>query len=140
MKTKLLVLTGILLASGCASSPQRIPSVQEATAGGADLETGIYNRRNGENVSVEVTSLREKVAKLEQQLSDSQRETNYYKNQSEQLQTENNLLRVRGNYKLEKTVNHLQGFDQNGKPQIQQQKINLEPDSAPEDRQPASSQ
>ena len=103
MKTiKLIALTGVLLTTACASNPQRIPSVQEATAGGTDLESGIYNRKNGENVSVEVTSLREKVSNLEQQLADSKRESNYYKDQNQQLQTENQLLRVKGNYKLEK--------------------------------------
>lgn len=77
--------------------------------------------------------LTDKVNRLEQELADARREATYYKSQSEEIQQENRLLRVRGNYKLEKQVNSLQGFDNSGAPIIKTKAINLEPDQAKEE-------
>jgi hypothetical protein len=131
MKTVFSIL-GLVFLSSCASAPSnRIPTFKEAVDQNPDLESGIYNKRNGENVAVEVTSLRAKLEEEQKKSYDAQREADYQKRTADQVQYENLLLRVKGNYKLEKQVNELQGFDGNKNPIVKQQTVNPEPQQMP---------
>ena len=117
----LLVFGGLFLVSCSTDSRQKIKTVGEASRSGADIESGIYNRSNGENVQIIVQSLKSKIEELEKQKSDALRDLDYYKRTNEELKNENMLLRVRGNYKLEKESAKVKGFDKNGDPIVEKE-------------------
>lgn len=128
----LIASVGLLLPACASQKSNRIPTFKEAVDNNPDLESGVYNKSNGENVDVQVMSMRAKIEEAEHKAYEAQREADYAKHSAEQVQYENLLLRARGNYKLEKQVNELQGFDRGGNPIIKQQTVNPEPIANPE--------
>lgn len=126
-----LSIGALFIVSGCASKPPKVPTFEEAVKEG-DIESGWYTKKNRENVYVDVQAPRQKQEEAEKKAFDLQREADYAKRQNDQLQYENMLLRVRGNYKLEKEVNELQGFDNQNNPVIRQKTVNPEPQQRPE--------
>lgn len=130
MNHKLYFIITLFIISGCASKPPKVPTFEEAVKEG-DIESGWYTKKNRENVYVDVQAPRQKQEEAEKKAFDLQREADYAKRQNDQLQYENMLLRVRGNYKLEKEVNELQGFDNQNNPVIRQKTLNPEPQQRP---------
>lgn len=123
-----LTLIGLSLLCGCASSPKpAMPTFKEAVADTGDVDSGWYAKQNRENVYVDVQNPRQKSEESEKKAYELQREADYKQHQIDQLQYENTLLRVRGNYKLEKQVNGVQGFDNQNNPIIRQKTVNPEP-------------
>lgn len=125
---KKYILIALMAASfvGCATE-RRIPTFEEAVRENPNLESGIYNRTNGENVQVTVTSLKARITELEKQLLDAQKDAEYQKAQNEQLKYENIALRARGNYQLTETKPVIKGFDSNSNPVVEQQTVSREP-------------
>jgi hypothetical protein len=121
LRTLFLAIAGILTFSCSTEGRQKVKTVEEASRGGVDVESGIYTRSNGENVQVIVQSLKSKIEELEKQKSDALRDLDYYKRTNEELKNENMLLRVRGNYKLEKESSRIKGFDKNGDPIVEKE-------------------
>lgn len=115
MLRKILIVMALPLCFGCATE-RRVPTFKEAVAENPNLESGIYNRTNGENVQVTVQSLKAKIEELEKQLYDAHHETDYYKRQNDELQHENSILRVKGNYELERQSVNVEGFDASHNP------------------------
>ena len=128
--------------SGCAGTPyNKVHTFKEAVDERPDLESGIYNRENGENVEVSVKSLKAEIADLEKQLHDSQKETRYYKGQNDELEHENMLLRAKGNYTMEREQPEITGWDRQSNPIVRKVKVNPEPAKNPEpaaERYPAT--
>lgn len=105
MRTHILILcVAMTLLSACASGPRRVPTFEEAVKESPNLESGIYNRTNGENVQVTVTSLKARIEELEKQLTDAHKEAEYYKRTNEELKYENIALRARGNVQLSEKI------------------------------------
>lgn len=127
------IILAILAATlaGCATE-RRIPTFEEAVKENPNLESGIYNRTNGENVQVTVTSLKARITELEKQLLDAQKESEYYKAQNEQMKYENIALRARGNYEMTEQKPVIKGFDQKNDPIVEQETVNREPAKIPE--------
>lgn len=130
MKT-LILLPLMLMAVGCASAP-RIQSFKEAVNDNPNLESGIYNKTNGENVQVTVVSLRARITELEKSSDDLARENLYLKQQMESLRYENVVLRAKGNYSLDQEKVKVLGFDKDSNPILGKEKVNPEPAKAPE--------
>jgi len=127
----ILTLMELAFLFGCASSPKpAMPTFKEAVANG-DVESGWYAKQNRENVYVDVQNPRQKSEEAEKKAFEAQREADYKQRQVEQLQYENTLLRVRSNYKLEKQVNEIQGYDNQNNPIIKQKTVSPEPQQAP---------
>ena len=128
--------------SGCAGTPyNKVHTFKEAVDERPDLESGIYNRENGENVEVSVKSLKAEIADLEKQLHDSQKETRYYKGQNDELEHENMLLRAKGNYTMEHEKPEITGWDRQSNPIVRKVRVNPEPAKNPEpaaERYPAT--
>lgn len=123
---KIILILALAGLAGCASE-QRIPTFAEAVKENPNLESGIYNRTNGENVQVTVTSLKARITELEKQLLDAQKETEYVKAENEQLKYENIGLRARGNYQLTEQKPVITGFDNQNNPIVVQSTVNHEP-------------
>jgi hypothetical protein len=131
MLKKLLIVLALSTLFGCAHE-RRIPTFKEAIDDNPNLESGIYNRTNGENVQVTVQSLKARIEELEKQLYDAHHETDYYKRQNDELQHENMTLRVRGNYQMERQSVNMQGFDNRNNPIYEKVTVPAEPPKAPE--------
>jgi hypothetical protein len=129
MKLYITVILGMTLA-GCASQ-QKVPTFDEAVKNG-DIESGWYTKKNRENVYVDVQAPRQKQEEAEKKAFEAQREADYQQRKAEALQNENMLLRARGNYKLEKQVNEVQGFDNQNNPIVKQKTVNEDPPQYPE--------
>lgn len=127
----ILIMVIALMAVGCASAP-RIQTFKEAISDNPNLESGIYNRTNGENVQVTVQSLKARIEELEKEKSDARKEADYYKRTNDELKHENMLLRVRGNYTMEREQPVLKGFDNRANPIVEKQIVNPEPQKLPE--------
>lgn len=125
MKT-LFLIPLVLMMAACSSAP-RVQSFREAINDNPNLESGIYNRTNGENVQVTVTSLRGKITELEKSNDDLARENLYLKQQMESLRYENVVLRAKGNYSLEQEKVKVVGFDKDSNPIMGKEKVNPEP-------------
>lgn len=130
MKTLLALLIPFVLV-GCASAP-RIQSFKEAVNDNPNLESGIYNKTNGENVQVTVVSLRGRITELEKSTDDLTRENIYLKQQMEQMRYEAVVLRAKGNYSLEQEKVKVVGFDAHSNPVTETVKVNPEPPKAKE--------
>jgi hypothetical protein len=135
MKYLIFLFVSLFLV-GCATSERRIPTFKEAVAENPNLESGIYNKSNGENVQVTIVSLKAKIEELEKQLFDARHEKDYYKRQNDELQHENMALRVHGNYELEKQVTNVQGFDANHNAVFNKTTVPVLPPRAPASQQP----
>jgi len=125
MKNIILTLLAVSLV-GCASAP-RVQTFEEAIRDNPNLESGIYNRTNGENVAVTVTSMKARIAELEKQVLDAHKEAEYYKKTNEELKYENIGLRARGNYQLTEQKPAIKGFDEKNNPIVEQVTVNREP-------------
>lgn len=130
MKSLFAALIPLILV-GCASAP-RVQTFKEAINDNPNLESGIYNKTNGENVQVTVVSLRAKITELEKQNDDQAREILYLKQTQEQLRYENVVIRAKGNYSLEQETVKVKGFDKNSNPVTETVKVNPEPPKAAE--------
>jgi hypothetical protein len=113
MKTLILIFTLGTLVS--CSSTTKVKTFKEAIAENDTLESGIYNRPNGENVQVTVQSLKARIEELEKEKLDAIKEANYYKRTNDELKYENMTLRVRSNMELEKQPK-VTGFDKDSNP------------------------
>ena len=123
---KKLILLLALTMVGCASAP-RVQTFEEAIKDNPNLESGIYNRTNGENVAVTVTSMKARIAELEKQVLDAHKEAEYYKKTNEELKYENIALRARGNYEMTEQRPVIKGFNEKNNPIVEQVVVNREP-------------
>jgi uncharacterized protein YcfL len=123
---KLIMILAALSLVGCATA-KRVPTFEEAVKDNPNLESGIYNRTNGENVAVTVTSMKARIAELEKQALDAQKEAEYYKKTNEELKYENIGLRARGNYQMTEQKPVIKGFDEKSNPIVEQTVVNREP-------------
>lgn len=132
-------IAGILLAS-CAGtrSVNQVPTMKEAASQDEEWQSGIYNKKNGQNVWVEVSDLREKLSIAEKKAFDAERRADAYRRDLEQVQYENQLLRVRANIKNEKEVVQIKSFDNQNNPVYEKTKTVESTDVLPA-RNPASS-
>lgn len=128
---KLFITVIMVLCLTACATQQKVPSLKDAASQG-DIDSGFYNKKNGENVYVDVQSMRQKAEDAEKKAYEAQREADYNKLKAQQLQDENTLLRARGNYKLEKQVNEIQGFDNHNNPVVKQKTLDLDPAERPE--------
>jgi len=129
MRTNIAFLLCMVLSllSACASGPRRVPTFEEAVKETPNLESGIYNRTNGENVQVTVTSLKARIEELEKQLTDARKEGEFYKRTNEELKYENIGLRARGNYQLTEERPVVKGFDEKHNAIVEKTEVNREP-------------
>ena len=123
---KLLILLAVVNLTACAHE-QRVLTMREAVSDNPNLESGIYNRTNGENVQVTVTSLKAANEEMQKKLSDAQREVDYLKRTNEELKYENMALRVRGNVALTKEVVEVKGFDAKSNPVLEKKTVDVVP-------------
>ena len=129
MKTKVMFTLALLaLAPGCAHE-QKVLTFKEAMSDSPNLESGVYNRTNGENVQVTVTSLKAANEELQKKVADLQHELDYYKRTNDEMKFENMALRVRGNVALTKEVVDVKGFDHNHDPILEKKTVEVVPAS-----------
>lgn len=138
MRKILIVLTlfSMSFLFGCASE-RRIPTFKEAVAENPNLDSGIYNKSNGENVQVTVTSMKARIEELEKQLYDARHEADYYKRTNGELEHENLGIRVKGNYELDHETTEVEGFDARHNPIVNKATKPLLPQRLPATPPPA---
>ena len=127
MQKSYLLLLLMILTSCATVDSRKVQSIQEAVKENPNIESGIYNNTHGENVQVNVQTLKARIVDIEKQNDDLSRERDYLKRTNEQLQYENLVLRTRGNYTLEREQSKVIGFDRNSDPLIVKEKVNPEP-------------
>lgn len=114
MKTLGLILAVML--TGCATT-DRVRTFQEAVnEQNGEIRNGVYLNTKGENVSVQTVNARTRIAELENALTDAQRQVEFHKRRSQELELENLQLRARGNYELQREQKQVMGFDKANNP------------------------
>jgi hypothetical protein len=116
------VVIFLVLAAGCAGN-DRVRSFKDAVERDGEIRTGVYLNERGENVSVTTVNLRLRIQELENQLTDANRQTEFYKRRANEIELENLQLRVRANYDLSKDVKQVIGFDKDNNPIIRTYKV-----------------
>lgn len=110
---------GLLLAiilTGCATT-DRVRTFHEAiNEQDGEIRNGVYLNTKGENVAVQTVNARTRIAELENALTDMQRQVEFHKRRSQELEMENLQLRARGNYELQREQKQVTGFDKADNP------------------------
>lgn len=115
MKTLGLLL--VVLLTGCATD--RVRTFKEAIdEQGGEIRNGVYLNTKGENVSIQTVNARTRIAELENQLTEAQRQVEYHKRRAQEMELENLQLRARGNYELQREQRQVTGFDKANNPVV----------------------
>jgi type IV pilus biogenesis protein CpaD/CtpE len=122
------LICGLIAAAltGCASS-DKVRTFSEAVESDGEIRSGVYLNQKGENVAVTTVNARTRIAELENQLTDAQRQVEFYKRRTQEMELENLQLRARNNYELQKEVKQVVGFDKANNPIVQTTSVEQTP-------------
>lgn len=119
---KITILCAMLFLTGCAgSSPQRIESVQTAAErGDGDIESGIYNNEQNENLAVTVKTLQAEIFEQNQKVMRLEQEIQSEKLKNQALTHEQNVLRARAQVRERRNPASIKGWTPSGDPVLEQ--------------------
>lgn len=124
---KYLISAILAMAVTSCSSTDKVKTFSEAVKDGGEIRSGVYLNERGENVAVTTVNTRTRIAELENQLTDMQRQVEFYKRRAQEMELENLQLRARNNYEIQKEVKQVTGFDKAGNPIVQTQTVEQTP-------------
>lgn len=118
---RFVIFCTMFFLAGCAgSSQQRVESVQiAAERGDGDIESGVYNNDQNENLAVTVKTLQAEIFEQNQKIMRLEQEIQSEKLKNQALTHEQNVLRARAQVREKRSPASIKGWTPNGDPMLE---------------------